>query len=693
MTRPSVYTPFLRRFSDERALDIAETKKLYDRVIAAHRSSVWGTHDAIERVSAQIAGSVAEIVKIPACLALTDALDRYQKDLLALETGIFTSASVDFSKPLSLQDQVQLARHLRTQEYFLAHDERLSEQLATAIGNVSGGVLQSVPPLAESALSAPLICVLPNPNDVVDRIIGTLSTRELAEAGLFTAVQDRIYENMCRYSGIRPGSNSNKPLVTAAEAKLSPEELVDTYLSGTPFHSFLLTPIPFCIPEAIRFEHTHIVGGSGAGKTTLIQQTILDNLALKDPPAMVIIDPKGLMVERISKLAIFNKRLKDRIIVIDPTKQPLPSLGLFDLPTGQSAARLRNKLVEFFEYIFSTSEAEITQRQSIPFRFVIRLILFMRGDLNTLMDVLEEKVKNAEQSRFASEISEFIATDNGARRFFINEFYSSGFSPTREQIRTRLYQIISSPILMRIFCARESRVNFLDCLQSRKIILINTGMNDFERKDSQLIGRYAISMTLAAAFCRPAFPREQWSPAYLFIDEFQEFADEQKTPELLRLAREYNLGVTIAHQNMYCDELNDSIRGAISTNTSIKYAAAVEALDLSYVARDLRCETDFLRSQIRDATHARFACFVRNLTNTAVSVSVPLINIRDDMQMSKPAYANLLQKNARRIAALEAPNALPTPSLATNEAILSEPPLQRDKSPSEPDTSESGSTW
>lgn len=453
------------------------------------------------------------------------------------------------------------------------------------------------------------------------------------------------------------------------------------------------------IPERIRYEHTHILGGSGAGKTTLIQQLVLDDLATDNPPAMVIIDPKGFMAERISKLAVFDPnsgRLRDRLIILDPTKEPLPALNLFHVPDGLGAQRVRNKLIEFFEYIFSTSDADITQRQSIPFRFVVRLVVSMNGDINTLMDVLEDKATALQQSTFAPQILELSKTDDGARRFFSNDFFSSGFRSTREQIRTRLYQIISSPHLMKMFAAPQCRVNFIECLQNRKIILINTGMNDFERKDSQLIGRYAISMTLGAAFARGSIPKAQWNPAYLFIDEFQEFADEQKTPELLRLAREYHLGVVLAHQNMYCDELNDSLRTTISTNTSIKYAAAVEAQDIGYMARDLRCEPDFMRSHKVTDTHVNFACFVRNFLDHPMSISVRRGNIQDsdDNHMPDAAYQQLLTNNAARLAARSKPH-VPTssPRIAPPVHVAVSEKQQSQQTWPASDAPESDSTW
>jgi hypothetical protein len=55
------------------------------------------------------------------------------------------------------------------------------------------------------------------------------------------------------------------------------------YFGGTPLADFLATPLPFAIPFHTRFEHTHIVGGSGHGKTQLLQHLLLRDLDALEP--------------------------------------------------------------------------------------------------------------------------------------------------------------------------------------------------------------------------------------------------------------------------------------------------------------------------------------------------------------------------------------------------------------------------
>src|ERR1051326_7426971 len=118
----AVYTPFLRRFTDERARDLKETAALYNQVQSAHQASVWGRADAIERVSSHIVDCIVEAVELPPSTKIGKPLDRCLKEVLALETTIFSSPTIDWGLAhLTMKEQVDLCRFLRAQQYFLAH--------------------------------------------------------------------------------------------------------------------------------------------------------------------------------------------------------------------------------------------------------------------------------------------------------------------------------------------------------------------------------------------------------------------------------------------------------------------------------------------------------------------------------------------------------------------------------------------
>jgi hypothetical protein len=454
-------------------------------------------------------------------------------------------------------------------------------------------------------------------------------------------------------------------------------------------------PIP---DEPYRYEHTHILGPQGSGKTTLLQHIFLEDIKKSNPPAYIIIDPKGLLVERIAKLDVFNPatgRLRDRLIIIDPAQQP--ALNMFEQPiktfSPDQASAVLNQLIEIFGYVFSSADSRLTQRQSIPFSFVVRLVFFMGGDINTLMDILDDDPK---KRTFAQDIQRFAAQDptGTVARFFNQDFYDTEFAGTRKQIKSRLYEILARPELARMFLASHNKLNLFECIQARKIVVVNTGLSYLGPSGSQLLGRYIIAMAMNAAFARYFIPKTQWNPVYLMCDEFQDFADAINTPKLLRLVREYNMGVIMAHQSMYAPELDDTLRTSISTS-GVKYAASPEGMDLSYMCRDLRCEKDFLSAQQVNATHVNFACYVRGLgLQHPFTVAIEKGNIDREPQMPPAAYQQLLAANRRRLTAplKSAPAAQPVQAAEPVPAPQPPKPTKPAATPP-PDPSESGSTW
>src|SRR5438270_284403 len=115
--RSPVFTPFLRRFTDERARDLSETVALYNDVARAHFASIWGHEKAIPHLSTLIAERVCEVIDHPVPKAVIEPLDSCQEELLRLETTIFSFPEIDFDHAvLSLKDGVDLRHFLHAKQ-------------------------------------------------------------------------------------------------------------------------------------------------------------------------------------------------------------------------------------------------------------------------------------------------------------------------------------------------------------------------------------------------------------------------------------------------------------------------------------------------------------------------------------------------------------------------------------------------
>ena len=66
--------------------------------------------------------------------------------------------------------------------------------------------------------------------------------------------------------------------------------------------------MPFSIPKKVAYEHTHILGGTGHGKTQLLQHLIYADLerAQHERRSIVVIDSQGDLIRKLSQLKLFR---------------------------------------------------------------------------------------------------------------------------------------------------------------------------------------------------------------------------------------------------------------------------------------------------------------------------------------------------------------------------------------------------
>jgi hypothetical protein len=173
--------------------------------------------------------------------------------------GVFSPFAIpEHPSPAEIVQAENLLRKLLALQEGARAESALSELLAP--------LAASLPPLPageDFGLSVSVLERLTSPAAVLDQIV---------RAGLtspFPRLAQAVQENLLLASGIdptNPGSRKTLVLPTAAK-ETDPQTLVASYLRATPFVDFFRQSAPFAIPTGVRFEHTHIVGGSGHGKT------------------------------------------------------------------------------------------------------------------------------------------------------------------------------------------------------------------------------------------------------------------------------------------------------------------------------------------------------------------------------------------------------------------------------------------
>jgi hypothetical protein len=649
---PSVFTPFLRRFTDEKARDLSDTKELYRQVRAQHHASHCADSEARTRVGGIIYSDFNELIPEP----LVPIFCRTLNAILALETTIFDMPEQNFDiAHLSLKEQVDLRHFLRCKQHFFAHEDRVINLLDEGLTRILGAIAKLLPVSADtSPFTIPLVYSLPEPRTLIDGIYGVLWEQPYVDNGIFVEMSRRLYLNLCEVSGIADPQEPKKPFKYASKNDAPLHEIAKQYLSGTPFLDLFNAPVPLKFSYEDRFSHAHVVGGSGAGKTTLLQNLILHDLLSDDPPALIVIDSQGDLINKLSHLALFdpdNGPLADRLVLISPKdiKHP-PALNIFDVNQerlGRYDEATKEQVVagviETFDYLFQgLLGADLTAKQGVFFRFVARLMLAIPETMGRNATILDMINLMDDPAPYQDAIKSLPPIQ---RNFFERDFVSKTFAQTKEQIRYRLNAILENPTLARLFTSPHTKIDLFTLLNTNSIILVDTA-KDFLKGSSAHFGRIFISLVLQAVLERAVIPEHKRKPAFLIVDEAAAYFDSN-IDDLLTQARKYKVGCIFAHQ--FLDQCTSSLRSSLAANTSIKMAGGVSMGDARAMAPDLRTTPDFIVSQPK----LHFAAHIRNVTPQAVSIPVEVGLLESQPKLSHGAYERLLKINRTRVSITE----------------------------------------
>ena len=501
---------------------------------------------------------------------------------------------------------------------------------------------------ARAPFRVPLLTYLEDPADAISGTIGRLYWDDVRATPLFRKLRDQLTENLEAASE----RHRTKTIQEIAKNSPSPQEFIAAIAHDTLFLDFYSATLPFAIPRASRFEHLHLLAGSGHGKTQCLQLFILEDLARaeKENFGFALLDSQGDLINKLTRLNVFNPdsgTLADRLILIDPNDLSHPvALNLFDYDLERfkdfeaaEREKIFHGVLELYRYIFSSLlGAELTQKQGVVFTNLARAMLAIpKPTIFTFYDFVEDG------RQFRDTIERL---DNIPRRFFETQFFTPTYSETRKQIITRLLGILSQPVFEKMFGSEQNKIDMFGAMNDGKIIVINTAKDLLKAEGSAMFGRFFIALIAQATVARASLPARDRTPFHLYIDEAQEYLD-QKTAELFNQGRKYNVGVAVAHQNL--DQLTTELRATLHASTAIKLVGGANYKDAASFAREMNTSPEFIQGMRKRAQGTEFACFVRHHTPRAVSVTVPFGVMERAAAMTAPAYMKLLEGNRGRV--------------------------------------------
>ncbi|HEU0051334.1 MAG TPA: TraM recognition domain-containing protein, partial [Patescibacteria group bacterium] len=173
------------------------------------------------------------------------------------------------------------------------------------------------------------------------------------------------------------------------------------------------------------------------------------------------------------------------------------------------------------------------------------------------------------------------------KTFWVAEFTSWSEKYATEAIapvQNKVGQFLSSSVIRNIVAQVKTTLNLRRIMDDGKILIANLSKGRIGEDNMRLLGGMLITKLQMAAQERQNILEEDRRDFYLYVDEFQNFANESFA-HILSEARKYRLNLVVTHQ--YIEQLDEKVAPAIFGNVGTLIVMRVGAKDAEFM------ETEF----------------------------------------------------------------------------------------------------
>jgi hypothetical protein len=335
-----------------------------------------------------------------------------------------------------------------------------------------------------------------------------------------------------------PGAEVRHPaLVRTRLTTRLPEEVIgDTgVVVGEGEHDG--TVVPVRLPLEARLSHTYVIGASGTGKSTLLQQMILQDI--ESGRGVAVLDPHGDLVDEV--LARIPEHRVEDVVLFDPSDPDyVVGWNILGAHSDVEKEMLASDLVAVWKRL-STSWGD--QMSAVLGNAVLAFLESSVG--GTLTDLRQFLLDDKFRAAFLGTVR-----DEHIRSFWKDEFSLLVGKKPQAPILTRLDTFLRSRMVREAVVEREKPLDFRAIMDGKKIFLGRLAQGAIGEENAALLGSLLVSKFHQVALSRQDVAKEEREPFMLFMDEFQSFA----TPSMASLfsgVRKYKLALCVAHQDLY----------------------------------------------------------------------------------------------------------------------------------------------
>jgi len=327
--------------------------------------------------------------------------------------------------------------------------------------------------------------------------------------------------------------------------------------------------VPFGIKAKDRDRHMYVIGKTGMGKSTLLENMAIQDL--QNGEGLAFIDPHGGTVDHLLDY-IPENRIKD-VVYFAPFDMEHPVAFNVMEDVGYDKRHLVvSGLMATFKKIWE--DAWSARMEYILTNTLLALLEYPDA---TLLGVNRMYTDKLYRQKVIDNVKDPVVKD-----FWTKEFANYGDRYTQEAtpaIQNKVGQFTGNPLIRNIISQPKSSFDIRTMMDEKKILIINLSKGLVGETNMRLLGSMLTTRIFLAAMSRAsesAGDLKKLPNFYFYVDEFQNFANETFA-EILSEARKYKLNLLIAHQ--YIEQMEEEVRDAVFGNVGTTVVFRVGPFD------------------------------------------------------------------------------------------------------------------
>src|SRR3989344_3717916 len=327
--------------------------------------------------------------------------------------------------------------------------------------------------------------------------------------------------------------------------------------------------VTFGIKAKDRTKHVYIIGKTGMGKSTVLENMAVQDI--KNGEGLAFIDPHGKTAELLLEY-VPEHRIKD-VVYFAPFDTEFPiSFNVLESVDPGKRHLVVSGLMSTFKKIWL--DAWSARMEYILTNTLLALLEYPEATLLGVNRMLSDKA-------YRNHVITYV-TDASVKSFWTEEFANYTERMAAEAvpaIQNKIGQFTANALIRNMIGQPKSSFDLRKMMDNKKIIIINLSKGRIGETNASLLGGMLITKIYLAALSRADVPDRilQTLPNfYLFVDEFQSFANESFA-DILSGARKYKLNLTMAHQ--YIEQMEEEVRAAVFGNVGTMVMFRVGAYD------------------------------------------------------------------------------------------------------------------